>query len=125
MKLSMFLEFPGILIVIGVILIVVAIIIGIFSSKKSVEQEIEEDDIEDEYDIKPMKLVDDEEVKEKIISEVDLIKDNVIPTPIDDEIVLEDTTDDIETKEDDDFLDTKEYVVLNEEEKQQSDVETL
>lgn len=125
MKLSMFLEFPGILIVIGVILIIVAIIIGIFSSKKSVEQEIEEDDIEDEYDVKPMKLVDDEEVKEKIISEVDLIKDNVIPTPIDDEIVLEDTTDDIETKEDDDFLDTKEYVVLNEEEKQQSDVETL
>ena len=125
MKLSMFLEFPGILIVIGVILIIVAVVIGIFSSKKSVEKEIEEDDIENEYDVKPMKLVDDKEVKEKIIYEVDLIKDNVIPTPIDDEIVLEETTDVIDPKEDDDFLDTKEYVVLNEEEKQQADVETL
>ncbi len=125
MKLSMFLEFPGILIVIGVILIVVAVVIGVISSKKSVEKETKEDDIEDEYDVKPMKLVDDEEVKEKIISEVDLIKDNVIPTPIDDETVLEDTTDVVEVKEEDDFLDTKEYVVLNEEEKQQSDVETL
>ena len=125
MKLSMFLEFPGILIVIGVILIVVSIIIGIFSSKKEVVKEENMDNLENEYDVKPMKLVDDEEVKEKIISEVDLIKDNVIPTPIDDEIVLEDTTDVIDPKEDDDFLDTKEYVVLNEEEKQQSDVETL
>lgn len=125
MKLSMFLEFPGILIVIGVILIVVSIIIGIFSSKKEVVKEENMDNLENEYDVKPMKLVDDEEVKEKIISEVDLIKDNVIPAPIDDEIVLEETTDVIDPKEDDDFLDTKEYVVLNEEEKQQADVETL
>ncbi|MDD5979888.1 MAG: hypothetical protein PUC23_02100 [bacterium] len=125
MKLSMFLEFPGILIVIGLVLITISIIIGIFSSKKEVVKEENMDNLENEYDVKPMKLVDDEEVKEKIISEVDLIKDNVIPTPIDDEIVLEDTTDVIEQKEDDDFLDTKEYVVLNEEEKQQADVETL
>lgn len=127
LDLSRFMEFPGILVVIGIILIFIAIIIGIFavaSDKKEKTEEIEED--ENEYDVKIVKLVDDAVEKEQqILAEpVNLIKDNIIPTPVDDETVLEET-DALEPAEED-FLETREFVILDNEQKNETgDVETL
>lgn len=126
---GMFLEFPGILVVVGVLLIVIAIVIGIFAVANDNKKETEEVE-EDDYNVEVVKLVDenlDETPKEVIAEPVNLIKDNVIPVPVDDETVLEETEQDDLIKEDEnDFLDTKEFVILdNEEKKDNTDVETL
>ena len=129
LDLSRFLEFPGILVVVGIVLILIAIVIGIFAvanDKKEEKNEEEQEIDEDEYNVDVVKLVDNEEVeKQKNESQpVELIKNNVVPTPIDDETVLEDT-DSLEPAEED-FLETREFVILDIVEKQDTtDVETL
>lgn len=129
LDLSRFLEFPGILVVVGIVLILIAIVIGIFAvanDKKEEKKEEEQEIDEDEYNVDVVKLVDNEEVeKQKNESQpVELIKNNVVPTPIDDETVLEDT-DSLEPAEED-FLETREFVILDNVEKQDTtDVETL
>ena len=128
LNIGMFLEFPGILVVVGIVLIIIAIIIAIFATKKDKDvQDIKEDD---EYNIETVKLTDDvenlEEKKEVIAEPVNLIKNNVISTPIDDETVLEDVEQEELMPSEEDFLDTKEFVILdNVEKKDNVDVETL
>lgn len=125
---GMFLEFPGILVVVGVLLIIIAIVIAIFATKKDkVEEDIKE---EDEYNVETVKLIDDvenlEEKKEVIAEPVNLIKNNVISTPIDDETVLENVDQEELMPAEEDFLDTKEFVILDSiEKKENTDVETL
>ena len=128
LDLSSFLEFPGILVVVGIVLIIIAIIIGIFATKK--EEIVEEKPQEDDYNVETVKLidgVDNLEAKEDVIAKpVNLIKDNVIPVPIDDETVLEDTEQEEIKPAEEDFLDTKEFVILDSVEKtDNTDVETL
>ena len=125
---GMFLEFPGILVVVGIVLIIIAIIIAIFATKKDKDvQDIKEDD---EYNVETVKLTDDvenlEEKKEVIAEPVNLIRNNVISTPIDDETVLEDVEQEELMPSEEDFLDTKEFVILDSTEKKDNiDVETL
>lgn len=125
---GMFLEFPGILVVVGVLLIIIAIVIAVFATKKDkVEEDIKE---EDEYNVETVKLIDDvenlEEKKEVIAEPVNLIKNNVISTPIDDETVLENVEQEELMPAEEDFLDTKEFVILDSiEKKENTDVETL
>ena len=128
LNIGMFLEFPGILVVVGIVLIIIAIIIAIFATKKDKDvQDIKEDD---EYNVETVKLTDDvenlEEKKEVIAEPVNLIRNNVISTPIDDETVLEDVEQEELMPSEEDFLDTKEFVILDSTEKKDNiDVETL
>lgn len=128
LDLSSFLEFPGILVVVGIVLIIIAIIIGIFATKK--EEIVEEKPQEDDYNVETVKLIDGVDnlaAKEDVIAKpVNLIKDNVISVPIDDETVLEDTEQEEIKPAEEDFLDTKEFVILDSVEKtDNTDVETL
>lgn len=128
-NIGMFLEFPGILVVVGFVLIIIAIVVGIFSIKKD-KTEIEEIVEEDDYHVEPVKLMDEGETlepkKEVIAEPVNLIKDNVIPAPIDDETILEEIEEEELQPIEDDFLDTKEFVILDKVEKKDNhEVETL
>jgi len=128
LNIGMFLEFPGILVVVGIVLIIIAIVIAIFATKK--EEIVEENSQEDDYNVETVKLIDDvenlEEKKEVIAEPVNLIKNNVISTPIDDETILEDVEHEELNPAEEDFLDTKEFVILDNVEKtDNTDVETL
>jgi len=126
LDLSSFLEFPGILVVVGIVLIIIAIVIGVFATKK--EEKVEDSYQEEDYNVEQIKLIDDVEnldEKQKIAEPLNLIKDNVIPTPIDDTTILEDTEQEEVKPAEEDFLDTKEFIILDNVEKKDSDVEVL
>lgn len=130
MNFSMFFEFPGILIVIGVLLIILSIIIGIFVTTDDNKVETNDYKEEDDYNVEVVKLVDDEPTKifnKKEEDSTNLIKENIVPQEVVSEAVVEDVPVDtaVEEKEDN-FLDTEEFVILDKkEENDNSDIETL
>lgn len=129
MDFSKLLEFPGILIIIGIVLIIIAIILGVVAQKKETEDvttEIASDPEDDEYIMETMNSIDDTNIEKPSITDVDLIKNNVLISPIDDEeTILEEPQEEIKKDVDDDFLETKEFVILDDVKEETNDIEML
>lgn len=117
MDFKMFLEFPGVLVIFGVLLIVIAIVIALLSNKKDKKAVVDEKNLEvtNEYKVEPMSLTDNEELEEKVAlakqEPIDLIKDNMV---VDGTVEAED-----------DFLDEKKDLQEKEENVQAPEVEIV
>lgn len=101
MSIKMFIEFPGVLITIGVSLLVIAIIIGIISYKNE-EKELEmfnelEDDDQNEITEEPVKPVIEETKEEPAQPVIEEKEDNFT---IEEPIKIEDNASNLELKQD-------------------------
>ncbi len=120
MKISDLFEFPGILIVIGVIFLIIAFVVGLLAYKKKdkVDFDVKKDEsVDDDYKVESIKLVDDEVIEQA----KNVIKENETEKVEEAEVV------DQPEAEEEDFLETKEFINLNPDKKdeKQPNVETL